>query len=390
MKLKFDVDSLLPRIGQCVSVVNTKNSLPILNDLLFETKDDGNGGVCLLMTASDSETWLSVKGSLMEADKDIRICVNATDIYKALSNLKGKQIEMAIDESAHTITCKHANGRFSLPFEEASEYPQPAAIESNDETATTKMLVGSHVLRSLEKAGFATANDELRPVMNGVHFDFLPDGMVSVATDGHKLAKFKDKEVTFEKVGGDESPIKGFTLPKKPSTTLMNILSGYDGNIKLVFNDRAVIVNNTDFKMTTRLIEGRYPNYDGVIPKDNDVIVTVPKADFVSALKRVLPMSNTSSELVSVKMSMGMITLEAVDFDFSKSASENIECDYFGAEIAIGFKGSVMLAVAQNIDGDHIKIALKDPSRAGLFVPANEGETTEYTSLLMPMLIQGD
>ena len=142
--------------------------------------------------------------------------------------------------------------------------------------------------------------------------------------------------------------------------------------------------------MTTRLIEGRYPNYDSVIPKDNEIVVTVSKQDFVSALKRVLPMSNTSSELVSVKLSMGVLTLAAVDFDFSKSASEDIECDYSGVELAIGFKGSTMLSVAQNIDGEQIKIALKDPSRAGLFTPAKDGETTAYVSLLMPMLIQND
>lgn len=381
MKLVFEVDSILPRLAQCVSIVNTKNSLPILSDLFIETNDlQGD----IVITASDSETWLSVKADVVEADKDIRFCIGASDFYKALSNLKGKTIEMVIDESTHVVTCSHGKGHFSLPYDDANEFPKATPIDDDGETVTTKVIDGSRVLRSLEKAGFAVANDELRPIMNGVHFDFLGNMMVTVATDGHKLAKYSDMTIQ-----GDMTP-SGFTLPKKPSTTLMNILSGYDGNIKVVFNDRSVVVNNKDFKMTTRLIEGRYPNYDSVIPKDNEIEVTVSKQDFVSALKRVLPMSNTSSELVSVKLSMGLLTLAAVDFDFSKSASEDIECDYSGAELAIGFKGSTMLSVAQNIDGEQIKIALKDPSRAGLFTPAKYGETTAYVSLLMPMLIQND
>lgn len=381
MKLVFEVDSILPRLAQCVSIVNTKNSLPILSDLFIETNDlQGD----IVITASDSETWLSVKADVVEADKGIRFCIGASDFYKALSNLKGKTIEMVIDESTHVVTCSHGKGHFSLPYDDANEFPKATPIDDDSETVTTKVIDGSRVLRSLEKAGFAVANDELRPIMNGVHFDFLGNMMVTVATDGHKLAKYSDMTIQ-----GDMTP-SGFTLPKKPSTTLMNILSGYDGNIKVVFNDRAVVVNNKDFKMTTRLIEGHYPNYDSVIPKDNEIEVTVSKQDFVSALKRVLPMSNTSSELVSVKLSMGLLTLAAVDFDFSKSASEDIECDYSGAELAIGFKGSTMLSVAQNIDGEQIKIALKDPSRAGLFTPAKDGETTAYVSLLMPMLIQND
>lgn len=385
MRLQFNVDTLLPRISQCVGVVNSKNSLPILGDILFETKSDGNGGTCLLLTASDSETWLSVKSAITSADGDIKICVSATDIHKALLNLKGKDVEMTIDESKHVITCKHTNGHFSLPYESADDFPKAAELVDD---VTTKMLVGSHLLVALEKAGFATANDELRPVMNGVHFDFFNYGMVAVASDGHKLAKFTDMEIKDEQA--DEAQVVGFTLPKKPANVIMNLLSGYDGQIKMKFNDRAVTVNNTDFMLTTRLIEGRYPNYNCVIPSDNNVIVICNRADFIAAMKRVLPMSNTSSELVSVNVADKKLTLSAVDFDFSKSASEHIECDYAGAEITIGFKGSTMLAVLQNIDGEQIKISLKDPSRAGLFTPAANTETTEYVSLLMPMLIQND
>jgi DNA polymerase-3 subunit beta len=252
--------------------------------------------------------------------------------------------------------------------------------------AKTKLMDAKKMLTAIEKAGFATANDELRPVMNGVHFDFLPTCMIAVATDGHKLAKYADLTVTC-----DEIEPSGFTMPKKPCSTLLNVLgSTVAGDIKVMFNDRCFTVNNTQFKMSARLIEGRYPNYDSVIPKDNDRIVTIAKNDFVAAMKRVLPMGNANSELVALSFSMGMMTISAEDFDFSKSASENVGCDYAQEEFTIGFKGSTLLQLLQNIDTDNVKVMLKDPSRAGVLCEDKPNGVYEYTSLIMPMLIQND
>lgn len=381
MKLTFDVDELLPKIGQAASVVNSKASLPILGDLLLKTNTNDDGAYYLTIMASDSETWLSVKAPLIECDEQKAICVAASDFHKAISNLKGKRVVMETYADKHIITCHYGNGHFSMAFENVDDFPRPNVLE--DDSLTTKIMVGKRLMGALEKAGFATAQDELRPVMNGVHFDFFKEYMVAVASDGHKLAKYTDYTETSE----NETQVFGFTLPKKPATTLINILGSYDENIKVMFNDRVVIFDNHDFVLTTRLIEGRYPNYDAVIPKDNNIIAIVNKSDMIAALRRVLPMTNTSSELVSVKIGGHKLTLAAVDFDFSKSASEFIDCDYDGDEITIGFKGSTMLAVLSNIYCDQIKICLKEPSRAGLFAPATKPETSDYVSILMPMLI---
>lgn len=383
-KLKFVVDDLLPQLSQVVGVVNSKNSLPILNDVLFVTRI-GNGADerRLSLTTSDSETWLTVYVPNAEFDTEMMFCVAATDIYKALANLKGKTVAMTIDESAHTVTCDYGNGHFSLPYEDAQDFPLPMAAPDG---AKTKLMDAKKMLTAIEKAGFATANDELRPVMNGVHFDFLPTCMIAVASDGHKLAKYVDLTVTC-----DEIEPSGFTMPKKPCSTLLNVLgSTVAGDIKVMFNDRCFTVNNTQFKMSARLIEGRYPNYDSVIPKDNDRIVTIAKNDFVAALKRVLPMGNANSELVALSFSMGMMTISAEDFDFSKSASENVGCDYAQEEFTIGFKGSTLLQLLQNIDTDNVKVMLKDPSRAGVLCEDKPNGVYEYTSLIMPMLIQND
>lgn len=381
--IKFQTEDFLPSLAMVNTVVLAKNTLPILGDVRIETKADGNGGTYAELMTSDSETWLQMKAPLAEAEVGIVICIEAKGLLQALRNLGGKPVTMEIDDSKHIVKCDYGNGHFSLPYEDAQDFPLPIAAPDG---AKTKLMDAKKMLTAIEKAGFATANDELRPVMNGVHFDFLPTCMISVASDGHKLAKYADLTVTC-----DEIEPSGFTMPKKPCSTLLNVLgSTVAGDIKVMFNDRCFTVNNTQFKMSARLIEGRYPNYDSVIPKDNDRIVTIAKNDFVAALKRVLPMGNANSELVALSFSMGMMTISAEDFDFSKSASENVGCDYAQEEFTIGFKGSTLLQLLQNIDTDNVKVMLKDPSRAGVLCEDKPNGVYEYTSLIMPMLIQND
>lgn len=381
--IKFQTEDFLPSLAMVNTVVLTKNSLPILSDVRIETKADGNGGTYAELMTSDSETWLQMKAPLTEAEVGVVICIESKGLLQALRNLGGKPVTMEIDDSKHLVKCDYGNGHFSLPYEDAQDFPLPMSAPDG---AKTKLMDAKKMLTAIEKAGFATANDELRPVMNGVHFDFLPTCMIAVATDGYKLAKYADLTVTC-----DEIEPSGFTMPKKPCSTLLNVLgSTVAGDIKVMFNDRCFTVNNTQFKMSARLIEGRYPNYDSVIPKDNDRIVTIAKNDFVAALKRVLPMGNANSELVALSFSMGMMTISAEDFDFSKSASENVGCDYAQDEFTIGFKGSTLLQLLQNIDTDNVKVMLKDPSRAGVLCEDKPNGVYEYTSLIMPMLIQND
>ena len=381
--IKFQTEDFLPSLAMVNTVVLAKNALPILSDVRIETKADGNGGTYAELMTSDSETWLQMKAPLAEAEVGVVICIEAKGLLQALRNLGGKPVTMEIDDSKHLVKCDYGNGHFSLPYEDAQDFPLPMAAPDG---AKTKLMDAKKLLTAIEKAGFATANDELRPVMNGVHFDFLPTCMISVASDGHKLAKYADLTIAC-----DEIEPSGFTMPKKPCSTLLNVLgSTVAGDIKVMFNDRCFTVNNTQFKMSARLIEGRYPNYDSVIPKDNDRIVTIAKNDFVAALKRVLPMGNANSELVALSFSMGMMTISAEDFDFSKSASENVGCDYAQEEFTIGFKGSTLLQLLQNIDTDNVKVMLKDPSRAGVLCEDKPNGVYEYTSLIMPMLIQND
>lgn len=381
MKLIFLVDDVLPHINQCASVANAKNSIGILQNLLIESNSEKDGLPQILITGSDSETWLQTNACVESFNEDFSICVNANDFNKALSNLKGKRIEMDVDTQKHTIKCCHDNGHFQLPCFDSEEYPQPIDV-LNEQDIVSKKINSSRLLLALNKVSFATANEELHPILNGVHFDFKDYGLVVVASDSRVLAKNTDTTIK-----SDNSEIDGFNLPKKPSVILHNILNGDDKEVNLYFNERIVAFSNDDFKITTRLIEGRYPNYDSVIPKDNTLTATFSRNDFISALKRVLPMSNISSNMVIVLFANQKITISATDIDFSRSASETISCDYGDNEIKIAFNGINLLSVLQTIDDIDVKVLMKEPNRACIFTRACDDEKTQYISLLMPMKI---
>lgn len=376
MEIKLQSKELSSRLKMAAKVINSKNALPILGNFLVETKGD-----VMFITASDSEQWLSLKCPILSSDGDMRFCVDAGNFLKAVDNLSDYMaITLATDESAHTITCSYDNGKFSMPYEDANEYP----LANMDTTNLKDFIVdGKKILKAIELTGFATANDELRPVMNGVHFDFFADGMVCATSDGHKLARYKDKTVLLDV--GETTP--NFTLPKKPSNILLTILSAIDGDIKISFNDKAISVNNKDFKLSARLLEFKYPNYESVIPNNNTITVTADKNLLLNAIKRVLPMANDSSNLIEMDFSNGQVVVSAKDIDFSKSASETVSCDC-DTELKIGFKGSTLIEILRNINDDNVVVELDNPSRAGVFFSAFELTRDEYLSLCMPMLIQ--
>lgn len=375
MELKLNSKDLAARLKIAAKVINSKNSLPILGDFLVETKGD-----VILVTASDSEQWLSLKCPIVSCDGDVRFCIPSADFLKAIDNLNDAVITITLDEQTHTITCDYGNGNFSMPYEDANEYP----LANMDTTDLKDFIVdGKKILKAIELTGFATANDELRPVMNGIHFDFFADGMVCATSDGHKLARYKDKTVLLD-VG---EKTLNFTMPKKPSNILLTILSAIDGDIKISFNDKGMSVNNKDFKLSARLLDFKYPNYESVIPKNSPITITADKNSLLNALKRVLPMANDSSYLVEMDFEQGQVTISAKDIDFSKSASETVTCDC-DTELKIGFKGSTLIEILRNINDDNVVIELDNPSRAGVFFSAFELTRDEYLSLCMPMLIQ--
>lgn len=380
MTIKFNSKEIVSNLSIVASIVNPKNVLPILSTV--NIKAVNNGSVThLTLTGSDNESWLSLKTNCIYADDNVDFCVDAKDFLQQCKTLGDKFIVAEIENNS--ITCKYDRGQFTLPVEDSALFPQPLIDNSGEEI--TKSIDANRFFVAIKKTRFAASNDELRPVMNGVHFDFYADGMVSAASDGHKLVKYKDLRVTHN---GVETTLHNFTLPQTPCTILSNILANNsETNLNIVFDDKKAIFTGDNFKLQTRLLEGRYPNFEAVIPKGNDKIVIVDKNNFVDALNHVLPMSNATNTQVVLSFTNNNVNILAENIDFIRSAKEDVSCEYNNDDFKIGFSGSQLLQLVQNLDGEKIKISMKEKETAAVLQDNQPAENCEYLTLLMPMVI---
>lgn len=374
--MRFTVSStaLGSRLVALSRVINSKNSLPILGDFLFEVVDGR-----LNLTASDSEVVMKTSMELNESDSNGRFCVGNHDLLEAVKGISEQPITFEVNQGQgeNIARINYQNGMFSLPVESADEFPQAQQVSEGANTITmSTQLLNDNINRSF----FATAQDELRPVMNGIYFDLTPDCLAVVASDGHKLVRNKVFTVKSDQPAA-------FILPKKPASLLKNVLSKNGGDVVIRFDERNAEINYEDGQIICRLIEGRYPNYNSVIPQSNPNQLTVDRVGLLSALRRVQPFSNDSSNLIRFHVENGTLQLDAEDYDFSKTATERLTCDYNGMPMSIGFKGSSFIDILNNFECEQVIIQLADPSRAGLVLPAEQPENQDVLMLMMPMLI---
>ena len=371
--MKFIVSStgLFSRLQAISRVINSKNSLPILDCFLLELTDG-----TLSITASDSETTLSTFIEANEYDTDGRFAVNSKTILEALKEIPEQPLTFEVSESME-IVVKYQNGKYSLMGQNADEYPQSANLGSN----AVHVSLGVEVLMNgINRSLFATADDELRPVMNGIYFDITTEDITFVASDGHKLVRNK----TYKARGNEKA---AFILPKKPATLLKNLLPKETGDVQIDFDDRNAMFTLENYSMTCRLIEGRYPNYNSVIPQNNPHRATIDRAAFVSGLKRVSVFSSAASSLIKLRLDMNTIQISGQDIDFSTSAEETLMCQYEGNQMSIGFKSTFLIDILNNISSQEVLMELADPSRAGVMVPVEQNEDEDLLMLLMPMML---
>ncbi len=372
MRFTFSSTALSIRLMALARVINSKNSLPILGDFLFEVIDGR-----LQLTASDSEVVMNASMELIENDGDGRFCVGSHDLLEAVKGISEQPITFEVNQDENIARINYQNGMFSLPVENADEFPQAQQVSEGAPVITiSSQLLGENINRSI----FATAQDELRPVMNGIYFDLTPESLAIVASDGHKLVRNKLFAIR------SDQPAT-FILPKKPASLLKSVLGKNGGDVVIRFDERNAEINFEDGQIICRLIEGRYPNYNSVIPQNNPNQLTVDRVGLLSALRRVQPFSNDSSNLIRFRVENGMLQLDAEDYDFSKTATERMVCDYNGMPMSIGFKGSSFIEILSNFDCEQVIIRLADSSRAGLVLPSEQPENQDILMLMMPMLI---
>lgn len=373
--MRFTVSSsaLSSKLNMLAKVIGSKNSLPILDCFLFQV---ANGEMSI--TASDSDNVIKSTLALTDHDGEGEFCVPNRVILDALKELPEQPLHFDVDAAGEAIAIKivYQNGLYNFTGQSAEEYPR---TQSMTDACTTVSLPTEMLINNISRSLFATANNELRPVMNGIYFDLTADALAIVASDGHKLVRSKNFTIK------SESP-SAFNLPKKPASLLKNILSKDGDDAIIKFDDRSAEIQFTDGVMRCRLIDGRYPNYNSVIP-NNPNEVTVDRRGLQSALRRVLPFASESSQLIRFHIESGRFEVSSEDIDFSTSAKEQLSCEYNGSPISIGFKGSSLMEILGNITSDNIIIQLADPSRAGIIVPAEQPENEDILMLIMPMLL---
>ncbi|MBR4433651.1 MAG: DNA polymerase III subunit beta [Bacteroidaceae bacterium] len=372
--MRFVVTSteLCNRLQSIGRVINSKSALPILDCFLFSLEK----GI-LSITASDNETTLETSLPVVEYDTDGRFAIGSKNILDAIKELPEQPIIFNVNESNVAITIEYMNGKFSMVGQQADEYPTPALL---GEAPVSLSMPAATLFDGINRTLFATADDELRPVMNGIYFDITTEFVTLVSSDGHKLVRDK----LFAAKGEEKA---AFILPKKPANILKGLLGKEADDISISFDSRNAVFTLPNHRLVCRLIEGRYPNYNSVIPQSNPYKVTINRQALLSALRRVSVCSSASSSLVKLRLQDNEVHISAQDLDFASSAEERIVCQYDGEPMSIGFKSTFLMDIISNISGEEISVEVSDPSRAGVIVPTLQEENTDLLMLLMPMML---
>ena len=365
--------SLLKHLQNISGVLTVNNTLPILDNFLFEINDGD-----LTVSASDLETTIQSKLKV-EAKENGKICIPARLLLDVLKNLPEQPLTFTIDEENFNIEISYTNGKSKMVGYLGDDFPKSPEVEK---TSHLK-IAGDVLVKAINKTLFATGNDELRPTMNGVFCDFSSDELTFVATDAHKLVRYTR---TDSKAEGSSS----FILPKKALILLKNNLHG-DVEIKIEYNDSNAVFTFDDSVLTCRLIDGKYPNYQAVIPKENPFVLTVDRVNFLSSVKRVSIFSNKTTHQVKLKITGSELVVSAEDLDFSNEASERLTCSYDGEDMEIGFNSRFLMEMLNNIESTDIKLKMSQPNRAGIITPVESDNNHEdILMLVMPVSVRSN
>lgn len=373
MRFTLSSSALSTKLGILSKVINTKNSLSILDSYLFEIR-----GGQLIITASDNANMMRCYVALSDYEGEGAFCIPNRIIQAAVKELPEQPLTFEVSSPDNSVKVIYQNGSYRVAGQNADDYPNLQPIE-NDVTEIS--IPASTLASNIQRTMFATANDELRMVMNGLYFDLREDSLNIVASDGHKMVR----NMIFSCKTTNPS---SFILPKKPAGLLRSVLDLNDETeITIRFNNNNAEIKFPDGILSCRLIEGRYPNYSSVIPTDNPNVVNIDRKGMMSALRRVLPFASESTQLVKLRLSPNNLELSSEDLDFATAAHEDLVCDYNGAQMSIGFKGSAIFDILNNLSSDNVTIELGDPSRAGVIRPAEQPENEDILMLIMPMLL---
>jgi DNA polymerase-3 subunit beta len=370
--MKFIVSSsyLLKQLQVLGSVINSSNTLPILDNFLFELDKKS-----LTVSASDLETTMSSNLEIESTDKG-SVAVPAKLLLDILKTFPEQPLTFTVEENS-TIEISSNSGKYAIAYAPGEEFPKSVIIEDPSSTVVPAEVLATAISKTI----FAAGNDDLRPVMSGVFFQFSPEGLIFVATDAQKLVKYARTDVK-------ASQVADFIMPKKPLTILKNILGASDAEVKIDYNDANATFSFENYILTCRLIDGKYPNYEAVIPKENPNKLLIDKSQFFNSVRRVAIFSNKTTHQIRLKIAGAELNISAEDIDYSNKAEERLTCDYQGDDMQIGFNSRFLLEMLSNLQSDEIQLEMSMPNRAGILTPVDgldDGETV--TMLVMPVML---
>lgn len=372
--MKFSVSSsaLLSLLATTGKVISNKNQLPILDYFLFELRDGR-----LKVTASDLETTLIGSIEVDNIEQEGVIAAPARLMLDSLKEFPEMPLTIEVNDSTWEIKICWNSGVSSIPGVSGMSYPAlPALAEDKKEIEFDV----DTLVAGINKTIFATADDELRPVMNGVFINIQPEATTFVGTDAHKLVRYTAE--------AQSEVAASFILPKKPANLLKSVLLKEDDAIKVSFDNKNVIFELTSHTLVCRLIEGNYPNYNAVIPTANPNKVLIDRIELLNGIKRVAVCSNQATNLIRMDVAGNTVNLTAQDLNFSVSAKESLSCSYDGEPITIGFKSTFLVEILANTETPTVQIELADSTRAGVFKPVyDDKQNSDTLMLLMPMMI---
>lgn len=378
--MNFTINSkiLLNRLVASGKAISNKPTISILGCFLFSVEESEDGNKALSITASDTENTVTSRVEVINAEGCGKFCIDSKRITELLKSMPDCPVSFNVDDETLVVIMRHPKGKYNLSGINAADYPLNDIINPENITGSFSIPT-SIVLSSFDKVGFAVANDDLRPQMNGIFWDIKPESITFVASDTHVLAKYRNTQAA----PGVET---SFILPGR-SLSLIRAFIGKQADVKVTVTKKMAEFQGANFKVQTTLLNGNYPNYNRVIPQDQPVIVTVDRLDFLDAITRVSICADNTNSILRFKLSADRIDAIAQDFSYNVGGEECITCEYSGNPLEIGFSSSYLKPLVSTLDTQKMVLKLSEASRPGVFVPAENDEFGELTLLCMPVNI---
>jgi len=370
--MKFIVNSsyLLKQLSNINGVITTNPVVPILENFLFEIDKSK-----LTVTASDLQTSMITEINIESKEKG-NIAVPARILLETLKNLPDQPVTFSIDEATYSIEISSDNGRYKLAGENATDFPKVPSV-SNDFSANISTEV---LARAINNTIFATSSDELRPAMTGVYVNLGEKNTTFVATDGHRLVRYRRTDIKSDNGNA-------IIIPRKALNLLKATLPTENTDVNIDFNMSNAFFKFGNIRMICRLIDERYPDYENVIPTSNPIKMTISRTELLSSLKRISIYANKTTHQVRLKITGSELQVSAEDLDFSNEANERLSCEHEGEDIEIGFNARFLIEMLTNLDTDQIKLNMSAANKAGVIFPAEKEKGEDILMLVMPVML---